>query len=105
MDIKLDIDPKEIQNHITKTIIASSFGTTLKSAIESGMRSMSQSFTWQPILESYVKEEMRKIITDYVTKEYKDKIIDQIKVSITPEVLDMVVSKITNEVCRSIRVD
>lgn len=66
MDIKLDIEPKHIEEMVTKAIIDSSVGTAIKSVVEKEIKELSYSYN------KGLHEEVRKQITVMIRETLKE---------------------------------
>lgn len=97
MDIKLNIDPADIQREVTDAIVKSAFGENLKKAVDGALKRMNDGW-FNNELEKVVEREMRGIISKTVEEKYTEQIKLQLIQKITPDVLASTVDKVTTKV-------
>lgn len=104
MQIELKIDPASIEKQVTEAIVASAFGKQLKEAIDSALKNMGSSYSWDNQLKKFVEGQMVQIVRETIETEYKDAIVTQLRAKLTPELLSGLTDQVVNEAIRQVRV-
>jgi len=93
MDIKLDINPAEIQEAVSKAIIDSSIGDSIKKAIESLIKN---EYKFNRVIEGQVESHFSAIIRDWLMKDetIRDKVKALISDKLTDEAMSILVNKL-----------
>jgi hypothetical protein len=105
MDIKLDLDPKQIEQEVIRAIAASAFGDNLKKAVETAIKNLGNGNWYSDQLTKYVEAEMRTMISATIQTQYAETIKAAIAKSITPDVLERVVGKVSDKVLSELKLD
>lgn len=75
MDIKLEINPEDIQKHIIDAIMNSTIGVELHKVIEDKVKGIvSYNYSFKQTLETLVSREIEIIVRNVIQEKYKDTI-------------------------------
>lgn len=91
MDIKLDIDPEDINKHVVQAIVDSSIGVQIKRVIEDKIKELDSS--WNNPIKLVVEQQIREIAYDVLIKDYREVMEDMIRKQITDEVVSNLMTK------------
>ncbi len=98
MEIEVKIDAASIEKQVTEAIIATSFGTQLKAAIDDGLKRLGNSYSYDNQLKKWVEEKMREIVFDHVKKQYTAQIEDSVRAWLTSEKLETITNQVISTV-------
>lgn len=91
MDIKIDINPEQINQAVVDAIIGSSIGVQIKDIVEKKVQELGNNFN-NPI-QKVVDQEIRNIIYKLLQSEYQEKMKDMVRQKMTDDTLNSVISK------------
>ena len=92
MDIKVDINSKQIEKQVTEAIIKSAIGEKIKESIDSMMKD--GGYRIDSIIEKVVESEMKSIIRNTIVIEQNDTIKKLVTKAITEEAIQKVIDKV-----------
>ena len=98
MQVDIQLDPKVIEQSITKAIIDSALGDALKTEIERQLRELTGKY-WDNALEKMVREEMVMVIRRILDEDgNREKIREVIAAKLEDTMLDEIVARLWDRV-------
>ena len=95
MDIKIDLSPEQIQEHVTKALVESAIGKRIVSAIEETMK---PGWNQKDPLKDAISAQASLIIMELVREEYSEKIKEVVRARITDELIEQTTSKVMSKI-------
>jgi len=93
MDLKIDIDPKQVEESVVKAILEASLGETIKAEVEKALNE-NQMYSSDNIFKRSIKQEIQTQVGQAIKNEIQkrsDKIEKIVKAKIDEAVLDEMV--------------
>ena len=93
-NIKIDIDPKQVNEAISKAIIESSLGVQVKERLEKKYKELHDAYKLSSDIDREIERAIELYIRDVIEREYKPVIEAKIRSKITDEVLTQFVDRV-----------
>lgn len=93
-NIKIDVDPKQVNEAVAKAIIESSLGKQIKERLESKYRELHDSYRLSSDIDNEIDRCIKQHIREVISKDFTPQIDAYIKKKITDEVLKQFVDRV-----------
>ena len=95
MDVKVDVDPKKVEEAIVNAVVQSSLGDKIRKVVEEELQKMGNSWDSNDPLSRAIRGELNSIAIEILRKEYKDKLTEAIKQKMSEDFVNKMVDKAT----------
>jgi hypothetical protein len=84
MDIKVDINPEEVNKAVSEAIIKSTIGAELEKAVQAQVKILtSNSFQYKNVFENIIKREIEVTLRDLIQDKYSQQIKEFVTANVT----------------------
>jgi transcriptional accessory protein Tex/SPT6 len=98
MDVKVDLNPEDINKMVVEAILKSTLGDEVKKAVQRNVDQLSN--TWQNPLDGVIKQHIERAISAVLSADFKDHLRQKVEAKMAGKITDELIDKIIDAAFR-----